>query len=201
MVITKIMPLKNGKVQLFFDSAEPLQFYRSELSGFAVKEQMEIDRAFYEKLYYEILGKRVTKRAMHLLEKTDRTEEQLRRKLREGAYPEELIEKAVAYVKSYHYVDDERYARAYVRLNQDSKSSGRMRRDLLSRGVKEEVIALALEEENETEPEILIRRLLEKRHYDPAEASLQEMQRNYRFLAGRGFRAEDIMHVLKKKDG
>lgn len=201
MVITEIQQLEKGKVKISFDDAEALILYHGELRQSALagcKEQMQVSEDVYEQVYRGIIGKRVIKRAMHLLEKMDRTEEQLRRKLMESGYPQELIEEAAAYVKSYHYIDDDRYARTFIRLNQERKSSGRMRMDLLSRGISQDIIERALEEENETEQEQIISRLVEKKHYNPDTATPKETQKIYQFLLRRGFRSSEIMHVLKQ---
>lgn len=197
MVITEISPIGKGKVCISFDSAEDLVLYQGESRRFGLEEQMPVSDELYGQLYHGIVGKRAIKRAMHLLEKMDRTEGQLRKKLLEGGYPQELAEEAIAYVKSYHYVDDERYARTFVRLNQERRSAGRMRLDLLSKGVSPDVIARAMEEENETQPEALIQKLLEKKRYDPDVATSQETGKMYQFLLRKGFRGDEIMHVLR----
>ena len=201
MVITEIQQLGKGKVKISFDAAEDLVLYNGELQQSPLagcKEQTEVSEGLYEQVYRGIVGKRVIKRAMHLLEKMDRTEEQLRRKLMESGYPQELAEEAIAYVKSYHYIDDDRYARTFIRLNQERKSNGRMKMDLLSRGIAQDTIERALEEENETEQEAIIRKLVEKKHYDPDTATPQETQKIYQFLLRRGFRSSEIMHVIKR---
>ncbi len=200
MVITEITPLQKGKVHILFESGEALVLYKGEARALGLEEQngmVEISDALYEQIYYEIVGKRARKRALHLLEKMDRTEEQLRKKLTEGQYPPALVEDAISYVKSYHYIDDERYARNFVRLNQERKSNARMKMDLLSKGVAPDLIECALDEENETEQETLIMRLLEKKHYDADQATLQETKKIYQFLLRRGFRSDEIMHVLR----
>lgn len=200
MTITEITPLAHGKekVQVSFDCAQDLILYQSEVRRLGLHGQMEVSKELYEKIYYDIVGKRAVKRAMHLLEKMDRTQEQLQKKLSESGYPQELVEEAIAYVKSYHYIDDERYAKTYVRLNQEKKSAGRMKMDLLAKGVAQEVVARALEEENETEPETLIKKLMEKKKFDPASAAPKETAKMYQFLLRRGFSGTEIMHVLKE---
>ncbi len=200
MIITEITSMQKGKVQVSFDGAQNLVLYKGELQKLGLKEGMDISDAVYGQLYHEIVGKRAIKRAMHLLEKMDRTEEQLRRKLLEGQYPPELAEEAVSYVKYYHYIDDERYARTFVRLNQERRSAGRMRMDLLSKGVAPEVIESALEEEMETPPEVLIQKLLDKKHFDPETAAPREFSKIYQYLLRKGFRSNEIMHVLKNYD-
>ena len=138
MTITSIVPLGKGKVQISFDCGEDFVLYKGEMRQFALEEQMEVSDSLYEQIY-DMIGKRVIRRAMHLLEKMDRTEWQLRRKLLEGKYPQELVDRAVAYVKSYHYIDDDRYARTFIRLNQERRSILRMKMDLQARGIAEDI--------------------------------------------------------------
>ncbi len=195
--IIDIIPQEKGKVKISFDSADDIVLYKSELRSLALEEQMELEEDTYHQIYYEIVGKRVTKRAMHLLEKMDRTEVQLRKKLMESDYPQELVERAIAYVKSYRYIDDERYANTFVRLNQERKSKARIRQDLLSRGVASHLIDNALSED-ETDQEVLIAKLLEKKQYDPDTATLKDAQKMYQFLMRRGFLHSEIMHALHK---
>lgn len=197
MIITEIKPCGKGKYQVSFDLADTVVLYKSEMRRLGLEEQMVVDSGLFEKVYYEIVGKRAVKRAMHLLEKMDRTKEQLRRKLSEGKYPQDLIEKAIEYVESYHYIDDERYARTFIRLNQDRRSIGRMRMDLMSKGISQDIIESALEEENETSQEELIEKLIEKKHYDIENATVTEKKKIYQFLLRKGFRSEEIMRVLR----
>ena len=81
-----------------------------------------ISEADYEKLITEVVGKRAKKRALHLLEQMDRSERKLREKLTQGGYPDCCVDAAIDYVKSFHYLDDYRFASTYVRYHQDSLS-------------------------------------------------------------------------------
>ncbi len=201
MIITAISPLDHGKgkAQVSFDEKEALILYKSEIKKLGMEEQMFVSEELYHRLFYEIVGKRAIKRAMHLLEKMDRTEQQLRRKLLEGGYPDELVEEAIAYVKSYHYIDDERYARAFIRLNQDRRSIGRMKMDLFAKGISADIIDRAINEEYETLPETLIQKLMEKKNFDPDAATRQETAKMYQYLFRKGFSSNEIMHVLKEQ--
>ena len=196
MELLELNELGQGRVQLVFDVSEPLTFYYSEVKSLCLKPNMQVDAQLYHTLYYEILGRRVTKRAMHLLEKMDRTEKQLRTKLIDSQYPGELVEQAIAYVKSYRYIDDLRYAENYIRTYKDKKSRRKLKQDLLSRGIEENTVKLALESENDVDEAELIQRLLEKRNYDAKAATQKEKKKMYRFLLGRGFLTENIMREL-----
>ena len=133
------------------------------------------------------------------MERMDRTEAQLREKLRLGYYPEDVIEDAVAYVKSYHYVDDLRYAQNYVRARKEQKSQKKLQMELLAKGVPKQMAQQALEEEYQQENERqLILKWIEKKQYCAQEADMKEKRRMYQFLLRKGFQSDDILHVLER---
>ena len=149
---------------------------------------------------YDML-KRAKLRCMHLLEKRDYTEKELRQKLENGKteYTEEQIDGAIAYVKSFHYVDDGRYACKYIEAMESRKSRRQIEQELYQKGVDRELIQEAFEETGEVPEEEQIARWMEKRNFHPEEADLKEKQRMYAFLARKGFRAENIQRVMKSE--
>ena len=189
--------MTKGKIRVRLDTGLTCILYRSEQRQINAYEGSSITLEQYEILVHEILGKRATKRAMHLLEKMDRTEYKLREKLSEGGYPDEAIEDAIGYVKRYHYLDDERYARNYVFLAQDRKSRKKLSIELYQRGIKKELIDRILEEEYDADEEKQICQLLEKRGFDPKTCSEKERQKLYQFLLRRGFQSSDICKVMR----
>ena len=189
--------MTKGKIRVRLDTGLTCILYRSEQRQINAYEGSSLTREQYEILVHEILGKRATKRAMHLLEKMDRTEYKLREKLSEGGYPDEAIEDAIGYVKRYHYLDDERYARNYVFLARDRKSRKKLSIELYQRGIKKELIDRILEEEYEADEEKQICQLLEKRGFDPKTCSEKERQKLYQFLLRRGFQSSDICKVMR----
>ena len=198
--ICEIKPLEKGKSALILDNGEELILYRSELRALSLSGQMELPEELYRKIMDEIIGLRAKKRAMHLLERMDRTEKQLYDKLLQSGYPQECIENAILYVKKYHYIDDRRYASNYIRCYQDRKSRLRMQQDLLRKGVSRALIEEVLEEEFQADECIQIRSLLEKRGFDATECDEKERQRCYQFLMRRGFKNSDILKVMRDSD-
>lgn len=195
---------EKGRVHISFETGITVSLYRSEIRSLPLQEQQLLltEEAFlpwtvYQKILTEIVGLRAKKRAMFLLEKMDRTEKQLYDKLKQNGYPEECVEAAVAYVKQYHYIDDLRYAKQYVRYHQQKKSRQKLKMDLIQKGVEKDVIEQALEEEFESDERAKIRELLKKRRYDYTCADRREQQRTYQFLMRRGYRSGDILAVLK----
>ena len=146
------------------------------------------------------LQKKVIRRAMHLLEHMDRTEKGLRDKLRQGDYSEDMIEHAIAYVKSYGYVDDARYARNYIRYRLEQKTRQQLIQDLYRKGVDRNVIQEAWEEiaeEEQPDERRLLRSLLLKKSQGKKELTEKEYRRLQGYLARKGFSWEDIAAVME----
>ena len=87
-----------------------------------IKKGKEIPKEIYEELTGQVLSKRVKLRAMNLLKSRTYTEEELRRKLKQGFYPDSLVDTALEYVKSFHYVDDFAYAKEFIQYRVESLS-------------------------------------------------------------------------------
>ena len=150
----------------------------------------------YQEICSEILIPRCKKRALHLLEKQDRSEQNLRDKLREGGYPSEIIDIAIDYINDYGYLDDARMAASHVRFYQESRSKKRIKQDLLNKGVAPDVIDSVIEEEYTVDELDLIQELMDKKHYDRENATYEDKAKMYRFLAGRGYSSDTIKRAL-----
>ena len=195
--IKEITSLERGKAQITFDNGMKIILYRGEMRRLSIKEGAVVTEATYQIIMNEILGKRAIKRAMHLLERQERTEKQLYDKLKQNGYPDECIENAIEYVRSYHYIDDLRYAKTYIRYHQDKKSRRKLQMDLMNKGVPRNLIEQALEEEFESDEVCKICELLQKRRYQNKTADEGEKRRTYQFLARRGFQSSDIMKAMQ----
>lgn len=140
---------------------------------------------------------RAKKRALYLLERMDRTEQQLREKLKSSDYPEEVIEEAIEYVKSFHYLDDERYAENFTRYKKENMSRQQIKQKLMLKGVSKDIIQNAIEEEYDVDESIHIRNILEKKHFSYETADEGEFRHVYGYLLRRGFRSNDILKEMK----
>ncbi len=192
MRILEIQKQKKGKLLVRTDEVGTFPVYEKEAAAFHLEEGADLSGSEWERLCREVLAGRAKRRALYLLEQMDRTEAQLRRKLAEGHYPDSLIDEAVEYAKSYHYIDDLRYACTYIRLHQDQKSRQQLRAALRARGVPADLIERAFEEEYEACEGELIERLLAKRGYDPEKADEKERRKIYQYLLRRGFSGSEI---------
>lgn len=202
MIVTELVKVSSSREKVYIDQNFAFVLYKGEIHKYGIREGKEISAAVYEELMSKVLPKRATLRCMNLLQSKDYTAEQLRRKLRQGFYPEEIIEEAIAYVESYRYVDDDRYALDYITYHAEKKSRRKIINDLKAKGISDDVSmrAFAKWEElgNEQDEEALVKELLEKKHYDKDTADQKEKQRLYGFLLRRGFSHDTICKVLLK---
>lgn len=199
MIVTKITPVTNKRFEVYLDEEFAFTVYKGELSSYTIKENEPLDQNSYNTIKYEVLPKRAKLRSMNLLKTKDYTEEQLRKKLQDGGYPQDIIEEAVEYVKGYHYIDDERYCRCYIEEQAGSKSRQKIIQDLRNRGISKELIEEGIKRAEELElfsEEKLISRYIEKRHYDKEHADYKEKCKMYAYLAGKGFKSEQISKYL-----
>lgn len=192
--------LDKGKRRICFETGECCIVYCSEIRGMRIEEGGSIAYETYEQIFRDIVGKRAKKRALHLLEQMDRTELQLREKLQASGYPENCIEDAVAYVKQFHYLDDERYAETFTRYKKDKMGRQQIKQKLMMKGVSRDIIANAIEEEYDVDENIHIRNILEKKHFSSESSDEGEFRRIYNYLLRRGFRSSDILKEMRSME-
>ncbi len=200
MIVTDIIEVTKAKSRVYLDEEAAFVLYKGELRLYHICKGEELSQASLAEITEVLLPKRAKKRCLILLQKKDYTEEELKRKLREGEYPEEVIEEAVSYVKSYHYIDDDRYCMSYISCYASKWSKQQIMKKLLAKGVSKNRIQKAFDElqskgELETE-ETLIREILRKKHYDIENADDSARRKMYQHLAYKGFSHDIILHVL-----
>ena len=137
-------------------------------------------------------------KALSLLNYMDRTESQLRQKLREKSFDDNAIDKAVDYVKSFGYINDAGYAERYILSKQGSKSKREIYASLTQKGIHREDIEIAMENCYKAEDELAaIQRLCEKKHFVAEEATDAEKNRMYNYLLRKGFKVDDVCKIIK----
>ncbi len=201
MLVKQIIKCGRSRSIVKLESGLSFPLYSSELDKFDTKEGGDLSDGSIEMIMTQILPSRCIKRAMNLLQKKNFAEGELVKKLSEGGYPEEIVDTAVSYVKSYGYIDDVRYASDYIRYHSSQgRGKNRIRMELMQKGVSDADIEKAWIEteelgliEDSTEA---IHKLLEKKHYSP-DMDPADRNRIAAFLMRRGYSPEDIFREMK----
>ena len=200
MLVTKIQAVTKQKYRIELDGQPAFVIYKGELSRYGIKEGQEIPGPVYQELVGQVLTKRAKLRAMHLLESMDRTRAELERKLQAGEYPRDAVEAALAYVESFGYLDDRRYARHYVECKKEGRGKARLKMELAQKGVDRSIIEEVLEEAELDDCRDTIRELVRKRRRGSGSMDDRERQRIYGYLMRKGFSSSEILSVLKEKE-
>ncbi len=198
MVITKLEPVSKNKYKVFIEGQFAFVLYKGELTRYHIQEGCQLAEEIREEIWQNIILKRARLRALHLLEDMDRTELGLREKMKQGLYPEEAITAAIEYVKSFHYIDDLRYAKHFIESKKTAKSRREIYALLCRKGVAAGNIELAFEEVYEEEGEqAAIHQIIKKKKINLSYASEAEIQKLYAYLSRKGFRYDDIRQVIQ----
>ncbi len=200
MIVTDIVELTKSRSRIYLDGEFAFVLYKGELRLYHIVKDKELSEADYEEITNTVLPKRAKKRCLMLLQKKDYTEEELRRKLREGEYPAECVDEAIEYVKSYHYVDDYRYCMSYISCYGDKWSKQQIITKLLAKGVDKKYILEAYEEAygmgDVASEEELIYETLKKKHFNISTPDMKARQKMYRHLLYKGFSAEGVNKIF-----
>jgi len=139
----------------------------------------------------------IRERAVRLLARREHSRHELRAKLLRREQDEAAVDEVLAELADERLLSDQRFAEAYVRARYGQGHGPlKIRAELQQRGVDD---SLAAPEVNAYADDwaalaVSVRR---RRFGDGAPADLRERQRQYRYLAGRGFTSEQIRHAFE----
>lgn len=190
-VVTGLVELDKKRYQVYLDEEPAFVLYKGEIRKYKIADGNPLAQAVYQEIMQEVLPKRAKLRAMNLLTKRPYTEKKLRQKLAEGKYPEEIIDIALSYVKSYGYIDDEAYARDYIAYHITAESPLRIRQKLMEKGIDGDIINACLEEQDEEAMRELqirqIQQLAQKKSHGQMPTDPRESAKVIQYLLRRGY--------------
>jgi len=198
MTVTRIDAVTKTRYRVYVDEQFAFVLYKGELSRYHVAVGEEISKDTYQQIIQEVIIKRAKLRALHLLNDMGRTESQIRQKLKQNDYTDEVVEEAVQYVKSFGYVNDTEYARSFIMNRKDRKSRKELYMLLRQKGISEDILDPVFEEyydENSSKEAIFS--IMKKKKYHPETATKTDTQKMLAYLTRKGFQYEDIRQVLQ----
>jgi len=138
--------------------------------------------------------------ALRLIEFKDRTEKELRDKLKEKNYDWNSIDDEIAFLKSYGYIDDKRYAEHFVSDAINLKKWGkiRIRTELLRKGIDRETVDNTIEDAFEDVDENLVLSQMQSRFKNSDFSNIKERTRIFNFFMRRGFSPDEIKGAMNK---
>lgn len=198
MLLTKIEQIDQKRYRIYVEEEFIFLLYVTDIRKLKLEEQMEITSEELEKIYIDIVLRRAKMKAMLLLKSMDYSEKGLRDKLAKLYYPPKAINDALEYVIGYGYIDDERYARNYVRFKKDTQSRKQIEYTLQQKGVSKDYINIAFDEEYSNESNALVRAIIKKvgslERID--ELTADEKRKVGAYLYRKGFSSQEIREYI-----
>ena len=155
-----------------------------------------LEEADYRRIMEEILLPRAKKRVLYYLKNGDRSREEIRRKLRKGYYPSEVIDETFAFLDKYSFADDERYAGELISELRGTKSVREIEARLRQKGVQGKRIRELLNDISREEEDGACLKALRKKY--PSGVKPADRAKAFAYLARRGFGAESVNRALKE---
>lgn len=152
----------------------------------------------------ERLLRRCRERCLYLITDAEKTEARLREKLRaSGRYPEDIIDEAMDFLRSYDFLNDRRFAERLIQRYAGTKSLREIEQKLYQRGVRREDVQAALASYREAgdhaaEQELAaVQKLIRKKCRLAAELSREERQKLLQSIMRRGFSYSLVSKALE----
>lgn len=201
MIVTRLeTDEKSRRVKVFIDGEYYFFLYQKEVEQYKLEEEQIIDEKLYETILENIIYPRAKEKAISILGYSDRSESELRNKLDQAGYTGDIIKRVIEYVRLYGYVNDERYAEAFIRSKKQIKSKQAIITQLIQKGINKEIIDNVMNNEyNADEDDELnaIKKAVLKKTSSIDNLDYTQKQRLMASLYRKGFDLSKIKKVLE----
>lgn len=196
MVVTLIEKQGKYKYKIFLNYEYVFWLTKKELYFWNIKENEEISGEYYSRIMKESIIPRAKRKAISYLEKTNRTEQEVRDKLRRELYQEEIVEVAIKYLHSYSYLNDEWVVGNFIRTNQSNHSRKWMEMKLLQKGIDKETLQNLFGEEYSEE--FAIQKEINKKLKGREQPTWEEKNKIMTFLYRKGYNMQEVRRAMEK---
>ncbi len=195
-IITKIeTQVKNkDRVNIFLDGEFSLGCSLELVLTHHLKEGAEITLQKLEELVFENEKSLALTKAVTLLGKNLKTKSQMRKYLTEKGYSAQIINYVLEKLAEYNYINDENYAKIYVRSVKNKYGKIKIKNELKLKGVSEKIIDEVLSEFESEEDVILT---LATKYLKGKQPTYENLSKLYRFLLSKGFEYDEVSRVIK----
>lgn len=163
MLVTDIKKIDDKRSCLYLDYEAFGPLYASDIRRLKLKVGSETDAEKMQQFRSEYFFKRAMNKAITAIKYSEKCEYDIRQKLKELCYDEEVIDTTLDKLKKYKYIDDARYASVYVRSHIQRKSRREITYALSSKKILNEWIEQAFEENQLPDEREIVEKLIRKK--------------------------------------
>lgn len=201
--ITKIEIQKRNKerVNLFLDGEYAFSISIELVYKDDLKTNDEIDSEKLKTVAEHDSLIRCKESALRSIERSYKTEKEVRDKLKLKGYEDNAIDKSIEFLKEYNFVNDNNYTKAFISYKLKSEGSQKIKYSLIKKGISKEIIDEELsnlnkENEKDTATTIAKKKLaiIKKKENDNYKIS----SKLYRYLISKGYAYDVTNDVVKE---
>jgi regulatory protein len=204
MKITRIVKKNEKNIIVYLDNNEKLYLTYEVLLKNGLRKDREIPEDHFQSLIRENQKHHIKQRAFSFIGRRHHSTFEIRTKLRQKKYDNDLIEEIIDDLIANKYIDDLEFARLFTDENIRLKLWGKnkIKGELIKRGIDQEIISQVLNEKfpegNDLENAVGLARkkykILIKRKLD----DMKIKQKLYAFLSSRGYDYETSKEAVGK---
>ncbi|MBE6070825.1 MAG: recombination regulator RecX [Clostridium butyricum] len=201
--ITKIEIQKNNKdrVNIYLDEEYALSISAELVYKENLKVKDEVDISKLQVVAEKESMIRCKESALRMIERSYKTEKEIRDKLKQKGYEEKQIDNSIKFLKEYNFLNDSVYAKAFIKDKLNSKGSQKIKYDLMRKGVSKDIIEENLMDiDKSEEKEVALN--IGKKKYDAIKKKESDNYKAsgklYRFLISRGYSYDIVKDVVKE---
>lgn len=192
---------KNFLFEIEIDVDESIEKYSISYEVYEeleLKEGLEIDTTFYNKILSDNNYQSAKKIAENFINYKFRSSKEVRDKLYTKIKDKESIGKVIIYFTKLSLIDDDRYAREYIDylVNTKFNSIAFTKYKLREKGIDDAIYNKYLLDIDENVELNNIRSIFEKKYSNIDLSNPSSKQKVYRYLSSKGFRYQDINRII-----
>ncbi|MDO5515934.1 MAG: recombination regulator RecX [Clostridium sp.] len=202
-VITKIEVQKRNKdrVNIYLDNEYAFSISMELVYKESLKAKMEIDAERLKDIADKEGYLKCKNTALRIIERSYKTEKEVRDKLKEKEYTDSQIEKSIEFLKEYNFINDDSYAKAYINDKLASRGRQKIKYDLMRKGIDRQIIDEKLSDIDSDDERNTAMVLAEKKYRSIKKSETDTYKLSgklYRFLISKGYNYDIVKDVVKE---
>ena len=203
-IITQILvqQKRKNRCSIYLDEEFGFGLHQDVVFQFGLKKGDSLTEDQIEKILYSEEKKKAKERALNFLSYRDRSEKEMRTKLKQVGFEEKIIDLVVKDLKRLKLIDDEKFAMAFAKSKLITRPMGEflLKQELVQKGISRELIEKTVEQIYEkNDPLNVALELAHKRK--KLVTNLDELKAKKRvsdFLLRRGFSWDIVSQVIEQ---
>lgn len=191
----KIQSRDQNKVNVFLDGTYFCALSLETVLKHSLKPNTIIDEKVLEQIQLESEKNFAYEKALKLVSTRYKTAKEVKEYLAQKGYVSATIYYCLKKLGEYDFINDEKYAESFVSHHLSKDGVVKIKQQLLSKGVSEEIIDKTLASVDSQEEQI---KHFKEKYMKNKQDTKENYIKLYRYLIGKGFKSEEILKVLKE---